>query len=103
MNLDMLQRKAKTVGKLLGKELNVESLRRKYRVIGVRYGVNGGFYEDPLLGATYLPAKDLFNRLDMVETAMRLFLDPTQSDRHREAVLATGFLGDHPVTIQEQS
>ena len=80
MRLETLQIKVDYVGDLLGRKLSLGSRSgsRRYRVEDQSKG-----HEDAILGNEYLAAQDLWNRLDMAETALRLL----QSDHNRQEAL----------------
>lgn len=66
MKLAQLEKKVNTIGKALGKDLGIGCLRRRYRVEDRSRGESG------LFSPAYLPIQDLWNRLDYVETALRI-------------------------------
>lgn len=62
MKLEMLQRKAASIGVLLGKTLRIGAWGRRYRVDDER--------EQGVFTSAYVSAQDLWNRMDFAQTAL---------------------------------
>jgi hypothetical protein len=78
MKLEILQNKAKIVGNLMGKKVRVSAWGRKYRV-----DMDEDSQEQGIFTIAYLPAQDLWNRLDFAQTALE------KLHQTRDAALAT--------------
>jgi hypothetical protein len=76
MKLSTLESKTAAVGKLLGKTLRISGWGRKYRV--EEANTDSGFFT-----IAWLPAQDLWNRLDMAQTALEMLQCQHEAETER--------------------